>query len=457
MEISLVLKNVVEAVVQTNLIKTPEIIALEEEINKKRERDEKNKEKKQLKKKERIEKEENGSDESSSDDDYDESIKIEEDKEITNSKQSEEIIYVLEDILTAVSNADATIAWKDDYEKEKYSTLSIAHQWKLLKEGAGPFHQDHRNVVRNRLINEEKNTVRKAYENSNVRRRHNQELQSKYGVLGGCDHVAVVVDAIVNAVAWCDLSSVENGLASLDSEKGPFNMNARKIRKKKREDLEKKKIELLNENYLPHYDRSYQNFLETDDNEKIVLKMCYGVNGHMNDLQKLDLNRQEKCKPVVDCIITAVLSWQEVLKGREMEEERLASETPRTVEDRVRRQEKDDKKKLKEIKKANKGISLEEAEDILYQEQNPPQKSEEIELKERYETACEIIFSSSLLKEYENKVKITQEAEEIPTVRMRIDCAKSLKNADIIGLSDPFVIVYDTGNKTSDKINDKKK
>jgi Ran GTPase-activating protein (RanGAP) involved in mRNA processing and transport len=223
-------------------------------------------------------------------------------------------------------------------------------------------------------------------------------------------------------------------------------MNARKIRKKKREEFEIQRNELLQLNYPPHYDKSYQNHLETDDNERIVLKMCYGVNAHMNDLHKLDLKRQEKCRPIVEGMLTAVLDWQHVLEEREVEEERVASETPRTVEKRMKEQKKADKLRLKAIKKEHKGISMEDAEDLLYQEQNPPQKTEQVEVKERYEANCKLTFSSAMLSsdEIEAKRLAAEAALEIPTVRLRIECAKALKNADFIGLSDPFVVVYDS-------------
>jgi hypothetical protein len=68
--------------------------------------------------------------------------------------------------------------------------------------------------------------------------------------------VLIVVEAIVRVVSEVDLSPVLDGLAALDAEKGPFNMNARKIRRKKREDLEALEIGLLDAEYPPQFQRS---------------------------------------------------------------------------------------------------------------------------------------------------------------------------------------------------------
>ena len=182
--------------------------------------------------------------------------------------------------------------------------------------------------------------------------------------------------------------------------------------------------------------------------------MCYGVggvNGLMHQHACNDVQLQEKCRPVLECMLNSVLSWNKILIEREEEEERLAAETPRTIENKLKLEEKSDKKRLKEIKKENKGVedfTMEDAEDILELEKNPPQKSATEELNDRYTEACIEMFAPKAMLERETLKNIEEgkaAAAEIPTVRLRIDCAKALANADFIGLSDPFVVVYDSG------------
>ena len=458
LEISLVLKKVIDAVVGANLIKTPEMIAIEmkarqRDLDKERKKTEEEK----LEKKVAEEAADSSSEEASSDEEGEEEEREKEEKENKlDPKDLQEIEWVLEDALKAVLNTDESIDWKDDHEYNERSVASLVTQWTLLRKGIGPYHQGHRRLMRSRLTKEESIAVRRAYDTLNQHRRNNIKVQQAYDAPGGgVNMVEVILDAVVNAVAWCDLSTVEDGLTLLDGEKGPFNMHARKIRKKKRAELEALRIELLTANYPPHFDRAYQEHLETDDNERIVLKMCYGVNTLHEQQHKRDLQRQEDCRPVVECMLESVLSWQTVVEAKETEAELLASRTPRTVEKQIKDEEKADNKRLKEIKKEHKKkkkitLTQEEAEDLLYLEKNPPQKSETEELTERYEAACTIMFSPDATAERQRNAIISEEAAtaaEIPTVRLRVECAKALKNADLIGLSDPFVVVFDSAKE----------
>ena len=411
--------------------------------------------------KEEEKKEEEESSDSDTDTDTDtddESKQKEEEEETLSVHDKEEIQWVLDDILETILHCDDILflAWSDEKEREKKSMSSVRHQQHLLSNGVvGPYHQGHRAYLRSKLKQQEANLWWRAYMLLDERRRDKIRVNTAYQnpLTPGVSLVAVVVDALVNAVAWCDLDVVENGLSVLDGEKGPFNMNARKIRRKKREELEVLRVELLNANYPPWFARSYQEHLETDENEMIVLKMCYGVNFLQNEQHKRELERQEKCRPILDCIIVSLESWQVVLDEREAAAAILAAETPRTNEARLKEEEKMDRKRIKELRKETKGkMTEEEAEIKLYEEKNPPQKSSEIELRERYEAACEIEFSVAAAKEREKLARAALDAAaaaEIPTVRLRIDCAKALANADLIGLSDPFVMVFDSKPSSS--------
>ena len=449
----MVLKDVVDAVVTANTppaaLTTAPAVSGEATDSSAAEEEKKEEEKEEEKKEE----EESSDSDTDTDTDTDDESKQKEEEETLSVHDKEEIQWVLDDILETILHCDDILflAWSDEKEREKKSMASVRHQQNLLSNGiVGPYHQGHRAYLRSKLKQQEANLWWRSYMLLDERRRDKIRVNTAYQnpLTPGVSHVAVVVDALVNAVAWCDLDSVENGLSALDGEKGPFNMNARKIRRKKREELEVLRVELLNANYPPWFARSYQEHLETDENEMIVLKMCYGVNFLQNEQHKRELERQEKCRPILDCIMISLESWQVVLDEREAALAVLAAETPRTNEARLKEEEKMDRKRIKELRKETKGkMTEEEAEIKLYEEKNPPQKSSEIELRERYMAACQIEFSVAAAKEREKLAKAALDAAaaaEIPTVRLRIDCAKALANADLIGLSDPFVMVFDS-------------
>ena len=280
LEISLVLKDVLDAVVEANLIKTPEMLEI---LNKKKndeEKKEKEKEDKENAEKQLLEDAiESDSEEETSDEEDEETINTakalaEEEEMKLTPKEMQEIEWVVDDLMQAILNTDHIIHWKkekkeknkekeekekkeinqnhndpnDEYDEYKlYSNKSLNEQYMLLATGHGPYHQLSRNRMKSRIRHQQLFNYKRAFDRLNDNRKNMLKLKKLYLDLpGSCDPLAVVVDAMMNAVAWCDLSVVENGLALLDNEKGPFNMHARKTRKAKRAELEALEITLLN-------------------------------------------------------------------------------------------------------------------------------------------------------------------------------------------------------------------
>ncbi len=360
----------------------------------------------------------------------------------------EAIRLAVSDIMDACCDPDAilrTCVFPDSDDKNRVSNFvfEVDEQMSLMVEdGLGPFHLETRQLVKQRVKQRRQELVKVSYATLRDRRQYKEKLMRAYESCGGADHVLIVVEAIVCVVSEVDLSPVLDGFAALDAEKGPFNMNARKIRRKKREELEALEIGLLDAEYPPQFQRCYQTRLESNSNHSYALDKYYGVDELVRKQLACEARRQAECKPTLESILSAVLSWQKVLDARKVEEELLAMRTPRTLEKDTKAEQKSDRARIKAIRKENKGMSAEEAEHVLYSEKHPPLKSVDEELAERYEDACAEHFRIDHLALL-NADEDAALKSEIPTVRLRIVCAKALKNADLIGLSDPFVIVYE--------------
>ena len=226
------------------------------------------------------------------------------------------------------------------------------------------------------------------------------------------NEVEIVVSTLSFTVAWTDTSEVENGLAELQAtRKGKYDMKQRRARAQKRRDLVQLEKDLIRNAYSYNYKREWELNYETKVANWGVVAAYRAEKIYRFQLE-MERQRCLRLKPILGCLMDAV-AFSEGERLRQEEEDQRLMEAGEEVPARPVLTE-DDQCKI---------------------------------LEGHFHRFLENYSSEDIEDEIVKTNTISDTDSSMPKLLVSIEQAKGLADADLIGLSDPYVIVFLNGEE----------